>query len=72
MTPDVVTCFDDQDVREAAGLMEEHHVRRLVVLSRDRRLVGLLSLDDLAVEPGGERLAGEALAQTAGGGLSKP
>src|SRR5688572_27041303 len=44
MTPKVVYCFDDQNVKEAAELMQEHQVRRLVVLNRDKRLVGVLSL----------------------------
>jgi CBS domain-containing protein len=61
MTPDVVSCFEDQDVREAARLMQEHQVRRLVVLNRDQRLVGIVSLGDLAVETGDEKLAAKTL-----------
>ena len=61
MTPDVVYCFEDQDVQEAAWLMREHQVRRLVVLNRDKRLVGIVSLGDLAVETGDEKLAGKTL-----------
>jgi len=61
MTPDVVYCFEDQDVREAAQLMQEQQVRRLVVLNRDKRLVGIVSLGDLAVETGDEKLAGRTL-----------
>jgi CBS domain-containing protein len=61
MTPDVVYCFEDQDVQEAARLMKEHQVRRLVVLNRDKRLVGIISLGDLAVETGDEQLAGKTL-----------
>ncbi len=63
MTPDVVYCFDDQDVQEAARLMKEHQVRRLVVLNRDKRLAGIVSLGDLAVETGDENLAGKTLEQ---------
>jgi CBS domain-containing protein len=48
MTPEVVSCFADQDVSEAARLMKEKKVRRLPVLDRDRRLVGILALGDLA------------------------
>jgi CBS domain-containing protein len=49
MTSPAIYCFDDQDVREAAQIMEEHQIRRLVVLSReDNRLVGVVSLGDLA------------------------
>lgn len=63
MTPDVVYCFEDQDVEEAARLMQEKQVRRLPVLDRDKRLVGIVSLGDLAVETGDEKLAGETLEQ---------
>jgi CBS domain-containing protein len=61
MTPDTVYCFEDQDVEVAAWLMKEHQVRRLIVVNRDKRFVGIVSLGDLAVETGDEHLAGEAL-----------
>ena len=49
MTVPAIYCFDDQDISEAAKIMEENQIRRLVVLSReDRRLVGVVSLGDLA------------------------
>ena len=49
MTTPAIYCFDDQDVKEAAKIMEENQIRRLVVLSRDdKRLVGVVSLGDLA------------------------
>lgn len=49
MTVPAIYCFDDQDVSEAAKIMEENQIRRLVVLSRDdKRLVGVVSLGDLA------------------------
>jgi len=50
MSQDVISCFDDQDVREASRLMEERRVRRLLVLNRANDLVGILSLGDLATE----------------------
>jgi CBS domain-containing protein len=50
MSQEVVSCFDDQDVREAARLMEQRQVRRLLVLNRANDLVGILSLGDLATE----------------------
>jgi len=61
MTPELFYCFEDQDVTEVARLMKEKQVRRLPVLSRDKRLAGIVSLGDLAVEAGNEQLAGEAL-----------
>lgn len=61
MTPKIRYCFEDEEVSEAARKMEEEQIRRLVVLDRDKRLVGIISLGDLAVDTGDERLAGEAL-----------
>jgi CBS domain-containing protein len=61
MTTDVIFCYEDQDVHEVARLMTDKQVRRLVALSRDRRLVGIVSLGDLAVQTGDEQLAGETL-----------
>ena len=49
MTTPAIYCFDDQEVSEAAQIMEENQIRRLVVLSRDNNsLVGVISLGDLA------------------------
>jgi CBS domain-containing protein len=67
MTPGVCYCYDDQDVTEAAKLMREKQIRRLPVLNRAKRLAGIVSLGDLAVETGNEQLAGEALE-----GISEP
>ena len=49
MTTPAIYCYEDQDVSEAAQIMEENQIRRLVVLSREgNRLVGVVSLGDLA------------------------
>jgi CBS domain-containing protein len=49
MTSPIVYCFDDQDVKEAAKLMEEHQIRRVAVVTREaKRLVGVVSLGDIA------------------------
>lgn len=61
MTPDVVYCYEDQDVQEAARLMEEKQIRRLLVLNRDKRLVGIVSLGDLAEGTHDEELEAEVL-----------
>ena len=56
MTVPAIYCFDDQDIREAAKIMEENQIRQLVVLSReDRRLVGVVSLGDLARNDSADR-----------------
>ena len=61
MTPKVIYCSEDQDIAEAAKLMKENQIRRLPVLNRDKRLVGIVSLGDLAVETHDEKLAGSTL-----------
>jgi len=61
MTPQVVWCFEDQDTLEAARIMEDKAIRRVMVLDRRERLVGVLSVDDLAAAARQERLAGEVL-----------
>lgn len=60
MTPEITWCFDDEDVSDAACLMEDQQIRRLAVLDHDKRLVGMLSLGDLAVKADGQ-LSSEAL-----------
>jgi len=61
MTEEIISCFEDQDVKEAARTMQERQVRRLVVLNRDKRLVGIVSLGDVATESGDRAKAGEVL-----------
>src|SRR6185503_20213254 len=63
MTPELLYCFEDQEVSDAARLMQQRQVRRLVVLNRNRELAGIVSLGDLAVETGNEQLAGATLEQ---------
>ena len=60
MTEEIFYAFEDQDVGDVTKIMKEKQVRRIPVLSRDKRLVGIVSLGDLAVQTdNGE--AGEAL-----------
>jgi len=61
MTDNVVYGFEDDDTNDAARLMEEQQIRRLVVLDRDKRLVGIVSLGDLAVSTQDNQLSGEVL-----------
>ena len=50
MSPHIIYCFEDQDAHEAEKIMQEHQIRRLPVLDRNKRLVGILSLGDLATK----------------------
>lgn len=61
MSSGIVFCFEDQDVEEAARTMQERQVRRLVVLNRDNRMVGIVSLGDLATETGDREKSGAVL-----------
>jgi Mg/Co/Ni transporter MgtE len=49
MTRDVKYCFDDQDIEEVSQNMGTIQVRRLPVVNHDERLVGILSLGDVAI-----------------------
>lgn len=48
MSPRVLYCFDDQSVEEVLENMGEEQIRRLPVVNRDKRLVGVVSLGDLS------------------------
>jgi CBS domain-containing protein len=67
MSGEVKYCYEDQTVDEVTQNMGEQRIRRLPVLSRDKRLVGILSLGDLAIDETARDEAGEAL-----GGISRP
>lgn len=60
MSPGILYCFEDQDVEDAAKVMSAKKVRRLAVLNRDKRLVGLVSLGDISTASG-RLVAGETL-----------
>ena len=61
MTPQIEYCVEDQPVEDAARLMREKQIRRLVVLDRNHQLVGIVSMGDLAVEMIDETLVGETI-----------
>lgn len=63
MSPEIFYCFEDQMLEEARDTMAKKQVRRIPVVNRDKRLVGIVSLGDLATENHGERHAAEALAE---------
>ena len=60
MSPGISYCFEDEDIRQAGKQMREKEVRRLVVLDRGKRLVGIVSLGDLAAQ-GSEKVAAKTL-----------
>ena len=48
MTQDVKYCFEDEDASHVCKNMSEIQVRRLPVMDRNKRLIGIVSLSDLA------------------------
>lgn len=61
VTTPAVFCYDDQDVEEAAKLMEDHQIRRMLVLSRESgRVAGVVSLGDIATR-GKEKTSAKVL-----------
>lgn len=50
MTEDVRWCFEDEDVRDVAAMMGDVQIRRIPVVDRNKRLVGIVALGDLATD----------------------
>ena len=61
MSTDLAYCFEDDKIETALDLMEKRQIRRLPVLSREKHLVGIISLGDLAVHTGQKARLGETL-----------
>jgi len=61
MTDTVKYCFADQTIEEVSRNMGDIQVRRLPVVDREKRLVGIISLSDIANGEGAVEEAGEAL-----------
>jgi CBS domain-containing protein len=67
MTQGIAWAYDDDSVERAAEIMSSHQVRRLPVVDRNKRLVGIVALGDIAVERSELKPAAAALAE-----ISKP
>ena len=61
MTPSVVYCFEDDDIEHAAAIMAGEQIRRLPVLDKNRKLVGIVSMGDIAVHTQDHQLTGKVL-----------
>src|SRR5207237_10244325 len=66
MTAEVRYCYEDQGLDEVSAIMGDTQVRRLPVLNRDKRLVGIIALGDIALVQSGNG-TGAALS-----GISRP
>jgi CBS domain-containing protein len=65
MSQQIFYCYEDDDIEHVAEYMNEREVRRLVILNREKRLVGVVSLGDIAKASGEQELAGETLGRIA-------
>ena len=61
MTREVICCYEDEEAEVAERLMQARQVRRILVVNRSARLVGILSLGDLAAESENPQRVGEVL-----------
>ena len=66
MSPEVKYCYDDEETEDVLANMGDIQLRRLPVVNRNKRLVGIVSLGDLALT-GARAKTGQAL-----GDISRP
>jgi CBS domain-containing protein len=67
MSPEVTYCFEDESIEDLARNMKDNQLKRLPVLNRDKRLVGIVSLGDLALAVNADMASKEPLE-----GISRP
>jgi CBS domain-containing protein len=67
MTRDVASCREDDDVKDAVRVMKEKQIRRLVVVTGDKRLAGIVSLGDIAVDTRDDKMSGDVLEKVSQG-----
>lgn len=68
MTAGVVTCSEDDDVKDVARLMKDRQIRRVVVTGAGgQQVAGIVSLGDVAVDTSDEKMSGRVLEE-----VSKP
>ena len=63
MSEGVHWCFEDDSIEQAVKVMSDNQIRRLPIVNRDKRLTGIVSLADLAVDKTEIGPAAEALAE---------
>lgn len=63
MSSEIRYCYEDQSIEDVVRNMRDIQVRRLPVLNRDKRSVGIVSLGDIATSREDPQHSGEALSQ---------
>jgi len=61
MTQTVFSCYEDDDIETVAKTMQDDEVRRMLIFDRSDKLIGIVSLGDIARAAGERNLAGETL-----------
>ncbi len=61
MTTEIATCYEGSSIEEAAHILEEKQLHRLLVLDSEDNLCGIFSLSDIAVKSHSEHLSWEVL-----------
>jgi len=61
MTSGIIYCRDNEELADALCIMENKRVRRLPVINEDKRMVGILSIGDIA-DAASHELSGEVIA----------
>ena len=61
MTKELATCWEDDSIEDAAQVMEDRQLHRLLVMNTDNEPIGMVSLSDIAVKAASEHLAWEVL-----------
>lgn len=61
MTKEIASCWEDETIEEAAAILEQNQLHRLLVMSDLNEPVGMVSLGDMAVKAHNEHLAWEVL-----------
>lgn len=62
-SPNILYCYEDDDVEEALRNMADNQIRRLPVLNSDKRLVGIVSFGDLSAACDHKEVSGQAMEQ---------
>jgi CBS domain-containing protein len=63
MSDGIQWAYEDESIERAVAIMSEHQIRRLPIVNRDKRLVGIVALGDIAVKEPEPAPAAEALCE---------
>ncbi|TDJ04587.1 MAG: CBS domain-containing protein [Deltaproteobacteria bacterium] len=61
MSETCYTCFEDDEVEQAVKAMEDKQIRRIPIVNRENKLVGVISVGDVACETHDQKLSGEII-----------